>query len=62
MYKPRLAGMHYDMGHKYGALLYKNNVRLDELLVLMRSDWHLVLKVLKYVRRYTQRLLMKLRD
>lgn len=32
MYKPRLKGSHYEMGHHYGALLYKNGVRLDELV------------------------------
>lgn len=32
MYKPRLKGSHYDMGHHYGKLLYKNGVRLDELV------------------------------
>jgi len=33
MYKPRLKGKHYDMGNHYGSLLYKNGVRLDELIV-----------------------------
>lgn len=32
MYKPRLQGKHYDMGHHYGSILYKNGVRLDELV------------------------------
>jgi predicted choloylglycine hydrolase len=32
MYKPRLKGSHYEMGHHYGSLLYKNGVRLDELV------------------------------
>jgi len=32
MYKPRLKGSHYEMGLHYGNLLYKNGVRLDEIV------------------------------
>ncbi len=32
MYKPRLKGSHYEMGFHYGSLLYKKNVRLDNLI------------------------------
>jgi len=32
MYKPRLKGSHEFMGQHYGKLLYKNGVRLDELM------------------------------
>ncbi|MEL6555075.1 MAG: C45 family peptidase [Cyanobacteria bacterium J06621_11] len=31
MYHPRLRGSHYDMGHHYGTLLYKNGFRASQL-------------------------------
>lgn len=34
MYHPRLQGNHYDMGFRYGSLLYKKGVRFDSVIAL----------------------------
>lgn len=38
MYHPRLQGTHYEMGYKYGSLLYKNGVRFDDTITLNDSQ------------------------
>jgi len=38
MYHPRLKGTHYDMGLKYGTLLYRNGIRFDNIIQLSEEQ------------------------
>mgnify|MGYP001317675841 CR=1 FL=1 len=38
MYHPRLQGTHYEMGLKYGTLLYRNGIRFDNIIQLSKEQ------------------------
>ncbi|SIQ47728.1 hypothetical protein SAMN05421578_102168 [Paenibacillus macquariensis] len=38
MYHPRLQGTHYEMGLKYGSLLYRNGIRFDNIIQLSEEQ------------------------
>lgn len=38
MYHPRLQGTHYEMGLKYGTLLYRNGIRFENIIQLSEEQ------------------------
>lgn len=49
MYHPRLQGSHYEMGFKYGSLLYKKGVRLDNNITINDDQFDFGLKSLSII-------------
>lgn len=39
MYHPRLQGTHFDMGYKYGSLMYKKGVRFESVISLSEEQF-----------------------
>lgn len=50
MYHPRLRGNHYEMGYKYGGLLYRNGVRFEETVHLTPEQFEFGMKSLDVCR------------